>query len=75
MSVTNDPLARPDPTIGANWNDGHVPAPAGHAPRVEPYTYYLDDTVGYQFELREAHTGACIVVNNPDALLDVEAWR
>lgn len=75
MSVTNDPLARPDPLIGANWNDGHVPAPAGHAPRLEAYSYYLDADVGWQYELREAGTGACIVANEPRALLDVEEWR
>lgn len=73
--VTGDPLARPDPTEGANWTDGHVPAPAGHAPRLGAYHYYLDAEVGYQFELREEDSGACIVVNEPRALCDLEGWR
>lgn len=73
--ITNDPLARPDPLIGANWNDGHVPAPTEHTPEVEEFQYYLDDSTGYQVELREIDTGACIVANNPDALPDLEEWR
>lgn len=74
-SVTNDPEARPDPTIGANWDDGHVPAPAGHAPELGWFEYYLDDRVGQQSELRELDTGACLVVENTDALCDVVVWR
>lgn len=74
-SLSRDPQARPDPTVGANWDDGHVPAPAGHAPRLGAYHYYLDDEVGYQFELREEGTEACIVVNEPRALPDLEVWR
>ena len=75
MSISNDPLRRPDPFLGANWNDGHVPAPAEHIPTVEQFQYYLDDHVGFQVEFREIDSGACIVSNNPDALPDLEAWR
>lgn len=67
-SLSRDPQSRPDPILGANWNDGHVPAPAGHAPRLEIHTYPEYGIL----ELREPESGACITA---EKVIDAEAWR